>query len=365
MWRKNIIAFMLSLTLLILLPVAAQAEVKIFFNQQLITFDQQPLVEHQTKRTLVPFKALWEALGGEAWYDDSTHTVVGVKDDQIIELPVDKAKAMINGKETNLDVTTKIINGRVMVPLRFVSENLGCQVETSGDLSNLVIYIVGKQRIIVGTDASFPPFESFTDDNQFTGFDIDLMHAVAEAENLSVEFKHVSFDALIPNLLNGQIDAIISGMTITEERQRRLMFSEPYFESGLCIVVQADNHDITNTSHLRKKFVGVQQGTYAAWKAEDIPGTMSYFPDLNQALFALKHGNVHAVFCDFNSGSNMIKNDFPDLKITGEIIEPEQLGIAVNNQQLLEKINHGLQTIKENGVYDQIYEKWFGVNTFD
>ena len=365
MRKKNIITFVISLTLLIILPVAAQAEVKVFFNQQQINFDQQPLVDHQTKRTLVPFKALWEALGGEAWYDDTTHTVVGVKEDQIIELPVDKAKAILNGTEMNLDVTTKIINGRAMVPLRFVSENLDCQVETSGDLSNLVVYIIGKHKIIVGTDASFPPFESVTDNNQFTGFDIDLMQAVAEAENLNVEFKHISFDALIPSLLANKIDAIISGMTITEERQRRLLFSEPYFENGLCIVVQADNYDITNTNHLRKKFVAVQEGTYAAWKAEEIPGTVSHFPDLNRALFALKHGGVHAVLCDFATGAKMIKNEFQDLKITGEIIEPEQFGIAVNNPQLLEKINRGLKTIKENGVYDQIYEKWIGVNTVD
>lgn len=362
LFKRNRLAFVLLLTLLIMLPMTARAEVTVFFNQQQISFDQQPIVDQQAKRTLVPFRALWETLGGEAWYDDTSHTVIGIKEDQIIELPVDQDIAILNGDQVKLDVSTKIINGRVMVPLRFVSENLGCQVETSGDLTNLTVYISGKEKIVVGTDASFPPFESVTD-GQLVGFDIDIMQAIAEAENLSVQFKHVSFDGLIPGLLNGQIDAIISGMSITEERQRRIMFSEPYFVYGLCIVVKADNNYISKTSHLRKKFVAVEEGSYAAWKAEELPGTVSYFPDLNRALMALKLDNVHAVLCDFPAAAHMIINEFPDLKIVGEIIEADYFGIAVNDRQLLEKINRGLKTIMENGVYDQIYQKWFGINS--
>lgn len=118
-----------------------RAGVTIYVEDQLVQFDQHPYVDQQAKRTLVPFRQIFEALGAEVWYDETTYSAMGKKDGLTIQLPIDQAKAFVNGREVCLDVKSQVVNGRTMVPLRFVGENLGCIVTPEGDLDNLVVRI--------------------------------------------------------------------------------------------------------------------------------------------------------------------------------------------------------------------------------
>ena len=198
-----------------------------------------------------------------------------------------------------------VYQGTTYVPLRFVAESLGQPV--TWDENTLRIWIgeapaSSKPKIVVGCDPTFPPFESLEPDNKFSGFDIDIMQAIARTTGLEVEFKNVSFDQLFPSLMTNQVDAVISGITVTDERQKRFLFSQPYFTSGLVIVVKSANNNINKFSDLAGKNVAVQAGTYAQMFVEQQSSVkLASFDTFEQTLTELAKGQVAAVRFPFGS----------------------------------------------------------------
>jgi ABC-type amino acid transport substrate-binding protein len=117
-----------------------------------------------------------------------------------------------------------------------------------------------KNVVVVGTEPTFPPFESKDEKGNFVGFDIDMLRAIGAKAGFEVEFKDLPFDSLIPALNSGQIDAIAAGMSITEDRKKAVDFSEPYFNAGLSLAVQKANATIKSSADLKGKRAAVQQG---------------------------------------------------------------------------------------------------------
>ncbi len=278
-------------------------------------------------------------------------------------------KFFFNGVEKHLeqDQPAFVYNDVTYVPVRFVAETLGRPVEWDGD--NLSIFIgeksSGKQKIVVGSDATYPPFEYQDEAGRYVGFDLDMMAAIAEAADLEIDFRDMPFDGLIPALCSGQIDAVVSAMSITEARTAMMDFTDPYFQSGLIIAVRPDNSSINSLQDLKGKSVGVMSGTVAQTYAKTAPGAKviafsSSDYSYEQALIELEKGTVEAVISDYSVAVNFI-NQGNNLKIVGEKFAVEDYGIAVSkdNPELLQKLNSGLQEIKANGQYDIIYEKWF------
>lgn len=125
-----------------------------------------------------------------------------------------------------------------------------------------------KKELIVGTEPSFAPFE-FPDgkDGEITGFDMDLIKAMAKKMGYEkVTIKGMGFDALFPAMNAGQIDVAMAGMSITEERKKQFLFTDPYYESGLMTIVRKDNTVIHSLADLKGKRIGVQLGTTAPRK---------------------------------------------------------------------------------------------------
>jgi polar amino acid transport system substrate-binding protein len=128
-------------------------------------------------------------------------------------------------------------------------------------------------KIRVATDATWPPFEVVDESSkEIVGFDIDLLKAIAAKEGLEVEFINVAFDPLLAGIAQCQYDAAISAMTITEDRKKEMLFSDPYFNAGQVVTVRADNTDITSKDNLSGKKVGAQIGTTGAIEAGKISG---------------------------------------------------------------------------------------------
>ncbi|MCD6286019.1 MAG: transporter substrate-binding domain-containing protein, partial [Anaerolineae bacterium] len=125
----------------------------------------------------------------------------------------------------------------------------------------------GSETVVVATDATWPPMEYVDENKEIVGYDIDLMNAVAEAAGLEIEFKNVAWDGIFAGLAAGEYDAIISSVTITEERQEKYDFSEPYINAGQIVVVGADS-DITGPDALSGSTVGAQIGTTGAIEIE-------------------------------------------------------------------------------------------------
>ncbi|WP_371368228.1 Glutamine-binding periplasmic protein [Sporomusa rhizae] len=224
----------------------------------------------------------------------------------------------------------------------------------------------GKKVVKIGSETTFPPFE-FQDEKtkDYVGFDIDLAKAVFTKAGYEPEIVSTQFDGLIPALDAGVIDAIVSGMQITEERSKKVLFSNPYYESGQNILVRADNTAIKNWNDLEGKKIGVQIGTTGAAEAKKVPNAdIREFNNTSEANLELKAGGVDAVVNSVPVNAYYLKNGggAKDAKIVGDIHRALYCGIAVKkgNTEMVEKINKALEEIKQSGEYDKICEKWFG-----
>ncbi|OGN96906.1 MAG: ABC transporter substrate-binding protein [Chloroflexi bacterium RBG_13_51_18] len=219
----------------------------------------------------------------------------------------------------------------------------------------------GTTKIRIATDATWPPFEYVNDQTgEIEGFDIDVMNAIAERENLDIEFINVGWDALLAGMAQGTYDAAISSITITEERAQQMLFSNPYFEAGQIITVLKSNTTITGKDNLTG-MVGAQLGTTGAMEVEKIAGaTLKNYDDIGLAFQDLMNGQIVAVVCDNPVALGYVGKNPDKLKIVGTTFTDENYGIAVakGKTDLLAKINAGLQAIIAEGLIEEFSMKW-------
>lgn len=216
-------------------------------------------------------------------------------------------------------------------------------------------------KIIVATDATWPPFESVNEQTKdIEGMDIDIFKAIAANQNLNVEFKNVAWDPLLAGMAQGMYDAAISSITITEDRKKDMLFSDPYFAAGQLVVVRKNNTTITGKDTL-KGSVAVQLGTTGDIEVQKIQGaTAKPYDDIGLAFQDLMNGQVDAVVCDNPVALLYVGKNADKLKTAGNVFTNENYGIAVakGKVDLLNKINAGLKSIKSQGVIDQAAAKW-------
>ncbi|GBF33558.1 glutamine ABC transporter [Desulfocucumis palustris] len=220
------------------------------------------------------------------------------------------------------------------------------------------------QKYVFGSDTAYAPFESMDNTTgKLVGFDVDLIDAINETANISIEIKGMNFDGLIPALETGSIDGAISAMTITDKRKESVNFSVPYYLSGQSVAVRMDNEAVKGFDDLKGKKLGVQIATTGADEARKVPdAVVTDYNTINEAFLALKTGAVEAVVNDYPVSAYYIKQNPDAAKIVGDLRTSEHYGIAFpkKNTELLEKVNAALNTLKENGKYAEIYKKWFG-----
>jgi polar amino acid transport system substrate-binding protein len=217
-------------------------------------------------------------------------------------------------------------------------------------------------KIQVATDATWPPFE-YVDDatHQIVGFDIDLMNAISEKENLDIEFVNVAWDPLLAGMAQGTYDASISSITITVDRQKDMLFSNPYYGAGQIIVVQKNNTTITSKDNLTGN-VGAQLGTTGAMEVAKIAGaTLKNYDEIGLAFQDLMNGQVNAVVCDNPVAAQYVVTNPNKLKTVGGVFTDEFYGIAVakGKTDLLNKINDGLEKVLNEGIIEELEAKWY------
>jgi arginine/lysine/histidine/glutamine transport system substrate-binding and permease protein len=215
----------------------------------------------------------------------------------------------------------------------------------------------------VATEATFPPFEFQNNKTgQIDGFDIELIKAIGEKAGLNIEIVNLPFDGIIPALQSGNVQAAISGMTITAERAKAITFSRPYFKAGLAIAVRESENSIQGFDDLKGKRIAVQIGTTGAEEAKKVPGaTISTFDTSVLALQELLNGNVDAVVNDGPVTLYAIKDaGLKGVKIVGELLTEEFYGIALaKNSPYLQLINDAIGKLIESGEYNAIFQRWF------
>jgi len=215
-------------------------------------------------------------------------------------------------------------------------------------------------------EPTFPPFDTTDENGELTGFDVDLVNAIAEDQGFTVEWVNMGFDGLITALQGGNIDMIASGMNASPERREKVDFSDTYYESGLVVAVKADNTTIKSVDDLTKDMkVGVQIGTTGADLAQELfedgkIAEVKVYNGLDVAMMDLVNGAVAAVINDEPVTKEYMNAKPGTIKIVGDTLNAESYGIAVQkgNTELLEKLNAGLKNIKDNGKFQEIWDKW-------
>ncbi len=223
------------------------------------------------------------------------------------------------------------------------------------------------KKFSIATNAEFAPMEFVDQTKELTGFDIDLIKAIAADQKFEIEFQNVAWDGIFAGLEAGQYDAIISSVTIREDRQKLYDFSDPYFNANQAIVVVTENADITDGASLVGKRVGTQIETTGTFAVRDLGVDPKQYDGPDLALQDLVNGNIDAVVVDtpvaalYALQSEQFKGK---LKITSELQTNETYGLTVQKgdpKGVLPLFNAGLANLKASGAYDTLYEKWFGI----
>jgi polar amino acid transport system substrate-binding protein len=218
-------------------------------------------------------------------------------------------------------------------------------------------------QVNVATYAHFPPFEYIDlDTNEIIGFDIDLLDAIAENEGLEINYIDVAYNQVIDGMMQCQYDAAISAITISDYLLGYMNFTDPYFASGQIVTTRMSNTDIYSLEDLAGKYIGVAAGTMSEVEANKIPGVILVaFEDYYWAFSTLLEDRIDAVMSDNDISLSYIRQ-FPDeFRRIGDVITEEKLGIAVckTHPELLSKLNAGMASIKTDGTYDQLIQRWF------
>lgn len=216
--------------------------------------------------------------------------------------------------------------------------------------------------LLIGTDATYPPFEMVnTKTGQPEGFDIDIMKAICRINNWTPEFIVTPFDGIISGLKGNKYDCVISAMTITEQRQAIVDFSESYYLAGQVIAVSPGDTVIASVEDLRGKKVGVQLGTTGERMAKSLSGLLVFsFDNIGAAFIDMENGQIDAILNDWPTTNEYIRLK-GTAKTVGDILSKEYYGIAVKkgDAELIGKIDSAISILKESGEYDKISEKWF------
>lgn len=219
------------------------------------------------------------------------------------------------------------------------------------------------ETYVIGTDTTFAPFEFTDSDGKLVGIDMDLLRAIAEDQGFEVEIRQLGFDAAVQALQSNQVDAVMAGMSITDERKETFDFSDPYFTSGVQLGV-LDASDIQSLDDLDGKTVAVKTGTQGQTFAEENQEEYGYkitpYTDTTDMVDAVKANQAVGYFEDFPVLAYGIQQG-SGFRLIGEPELGGEYGFAVNkglNPELLEMFNAGLKNLKDSGEYDKIVDRY-------
>ena len=215
-------------------------------------------------------------------------------------------------------------------------------------------------KLTMSTNAAFPPYESTDDNGNFVGIDIDVAAAIAEKLGLELQVDDMDFDAALLAAQNGKSDMVMAGVTVNEERQAVMDFSDSYAK-GVQVVIVPEDSDIQSIDDMDGKMIGTQRGTTGYIYCSDDFGDEHVTPydDGLTAVQALVNGQVDAVVIDNAPAKEFVAAN-PGLKIldTSYAEEDYAIGVAKGNTAMLDAINGALEELKNDGTLQAIIDKY-------
>ena len=221
-------------------------------------------------------------------------------------------------------------------------------------------------KLTMSTNASFPPYEMVADDGSFEGIDVEVAGAIAEKLGLELVVDDMGFDAALQAAQTGKSDMVMAGVTITEERQAVMDFSDSYANGVQVVIVKEDSPIQTVDDLANANMIGCQMGTTGYIYCSDTPDNGGYgedhvtpYDDGAAAVQALVNGQVDAVVIDNMPAQEYVAAN-PGLKIldTEFANEDYAIGVAKGNTALLDAINGALAELKADGTLQSIVDKY-------
>lgn len=221
-----------------------------------------------------------------------------------------------------------------------------------------------RETFVAATDATLPPMSFMSAGNNITGFEPDLIKAVAEKSGFNIRLVNVEWAGLFGGLITKKFDMVISSATVLEERKERMDFSIPYLKSGLALVVHKNQQKIMSFEDAKKynALIGAQTGTtsYYFLEKEPLVRTKGY-QMYGHAISDLVNGKVDAVLGE-SSGTLFFKNkpSFQEIKMVGEILSDEFYAVVLRKgeEKLMTQVNSALKTLIADGTVARLHKKW-------
>lgn len=237
--------------------------------------------------------------------------------------------------------------------------------EASAETASAELTTVTPGKLTMSTNAAFPPYEMTDDNGNCVGIDIEVAEAIAEKLGLELQVDDMDFDAALLAAQTGKSDMVMAGVTVTEERQTVMDFSNTY-ATGIQVVIVPEDSDIASIEDMTGKMIGVQRGTtgdlYCSASVEDGGfGEENVTPYDNglTAVQALLNGQVDCVVIDNAPAQEFVEAN-PGLKIldTEYANEDYAIGVAKGNTALLDAINGALEELQADGTVQSIVDKY-------
>lgn len=223
---------------------------------------------------------------------------------------------------------------------------------------------LGGKVLKVGSDTTYPPMETVDEaTGQIVGFDVDVMNAICERINCKAEFVTTAWDGIFAALQQGQFDMVVSGVSITEERDKEMDFSDPYIVVSQAVLVRVADKALTIEDFKKGRKLGAQTATTNAQLGEELVGreNLNLYDTFAAAVAALKNGDVDGVIIDGTSAVAYEQEFAGELIVGITGLQSDPLGLVFREgDPLRDAFNEGLKAIKDDGTLDKLIGKYWG-----
>jgi ABC-type amino acid transport substrate-binding protein len=232
--------------------------------------------------------------------------------------------------------------------------------EAASETETAELSTVEPGKLIMSTNAAFPPYEMTTDSGEFEGIDIETAQAIADKLGLELQIDDMDFDAALLAVQQGKSDMVMAGVTVTDERQNVMDFTDSYATGIQSIIVKEDS-DIASVDDLAGKKIGTQRGTTGYLYCSDDFGDENIvaYDDGLTAVQMLNNGQVDCVVIDNAPAKEFVAAN-PGLKLldTAYVEESYAIGVGKGNTELKDAINTALEELKADGTLQAIVDKY-------
>ncbi|AYD40325.1 amino acid ABC transporter substrate-binding protein [Clostridium fermenticellae] len=264
------------------------------------------------------------------------------------------------------------ISALLITCLMTISLFAGCtssnNTSNSKSTDNSLQKVKDAGKFTIGLDDSYPPMEFRDDKSNLVGFDIDLGNALAKKIGVKLEVTTTDFNGIVLALKSGKFDAIISSLSMTQERKKEIDFVGPYVDGGQIIVTRKNDDSIKTKSDLKGKILSAQLGSTGDQAAKKVEGakTVKEYDKVTEAFHDLAIGRTDALIVDGQVGGYYVKKDSDKYKILNERLTKEPIGIGIKKEdkELKKSLQKALDELKSDGTLSKLSIKWFGYDIY-